>query len=172
MLETPEELAELQAVLDRSFERRGRYAAAIVTPERRLTAAQTVTYLQNAKPVVLATVSARNEPVGAPLDGWFLHGRFVVSTGGESVRARHLKRRPQVSVCHVNGDDCAFWVHGTAERVPLENEWAADFRRLAMAAYGSDPFSWDDDLAVFVIHPRVMFSYASEPGKYPPFEGD
>lgn len=95
-----------------------------------------------------------------------------MSTGGESLRARHLARRPQVSVCHLNGDDCAFWVHGTAERVPQEHERAANFRRVAMAVYGSAPFSWDDDLAVFVIHPRVMFSYASEPANYPPFPGD
>lgn len=67
MLETPEEMVELQALLDRSFELRAPYAATIVTPERRLTAAQTVAYLQNVKHVVLATVSARNEPVSAPL---------------------------------------------------------------------------------------------------------
>lgn len=172
MLETPEELADLQTLLDRCFERRERYAATILTPERRLTAAQTMTYLQNAKHLVLSTVSARSEPVSAPLDGWFVHGRFMVSTGGGSLRARHLMRRPQASVCHVNGDDCAFWVHGAAERVPPEHALAADFRRVALAVYGSDPYSWDEDVAVFAIQPRVMFSYAAEPAKYPPFPGD
>jgi nitroimidazol reductase NimA-like FMN-containing flavoprotein (pyridoxamine 5'-phosphate oxidase superfamily) len=163
MLETTEELAELQQLLDRSFDARGAHARAIVVPERRLSAAQTVAYLQDVKHVTLATVTAQGEPFAAPLDGWFLHGRFVVSTSGDSVRSKHIAHRPAVSLTHVVGDEVAFWVHGRAERLPSDHPWAQDFDRLATGAYGSSPYSWSADIAVFATHPRVMFAYASDP---------
>ena len=45
MFESDEEIAELQAIMGRSFERQGTHAAFIITPERRLSARQMVSYL-------------------------------------------------------------------------------------------------------------------------------
>jgi hypothetical protein len=72
--ETAEDPAELQELLDRTFSRMNPHMAAIVKPERRLSAQQVVTYLQGIKHVAFATVNERGEPRVAPLDGIFLRG--------------------------------------------------------------------------------------------------
>src|SRR5687767_9593237 len=112
MFETDDELSELQALIDRSLEGMGSHMAGIVKPERRLSGEQVARYLQNVKHVSLATVNSRGEPINAPLDGWFLHGRFVVSTSGDAVRVGHMRKRPPVSLTHVDGDEIGIWVHG------------------------------------------------------------
>jgi hypothetical protein len=44
--ESPAEISELQRLLDRTFDRMNPHMARIVKPERRLSAAQVVAYLQ------------------------------------------------------------------------------------------------------------------------------
>jgi hypothetical protein len=60
--ETPQELEELQALIDRSFAGAGPHLLRIMKPERRLTARQVVRYLDGIKHISLATVTARGEP--------------------------------------------------------------------------------------------------------------
>ena len=67
MLESEDEIRELQALIDRTFAQANPHLAAIVKPERRLTARQVVRYLQGTK-VALGTVNERGEPRVAPLD--------------------------------------------------------------------------------------------------------
>ena len=105
MFETKAEIDALQALLDRSFAAAGPHLADIVTAERRLSALQVAAYLQGVKHVSFATVTSRCEPMVAPLDGWFVHGQFIVSTGGSAVRVQHIRRNPAVSLAHVVGDD-------------------------------------------------------------------
>ena len=114
MEETAEELRELQALIDRSFANAGPHLLAIMTPQRRPTAGQVVHHLQGIKHVSLGTVTARGEPRVAPLDAYFVRGHFVVSTGGRSMRLRHMRARPAVSLSHVVGDDVAVVVDGRA----------------------------------------------------------
>ena len=86
MRETAEEVQWLQALMDATHARANAHMAAIVKPERRLSAAQVVAYLQGLKHVAFGTVNARGEPRVSPLDGHFVHGRFTLSTG----RDRHV----------------------------------------------------------------------------------
>ena len=84
MRETPEEMAELQRLFDRTMAKINPHFAAIVTPKRRLTAQQVCAYLQGTRIVAFSTVNAKGEPRVSPLDSLFLHGRFTLSTGLEA----------------------------------------------------------------------------------------
>lgn len=165
MLETPDELDALQALLDRSHGGGGVHLGSIVTGERRLSATQISNYLQGVKHVAFATVNSRGEPMVAPLDGWFLHGQWVVGTAANAVRARHIHRNPAVSLAHVVGDDIGIWAHGQARTLQREDSLAQDYDRLSMAAYGSSVYSLGD-IAVWAVEARVMFAYAPDPAKY------
>lgn len=84
--ETPDELRWLKALMDATYARANANKTAIVKPERRLSAAQVVAYLQGLEHVAFGTINARGEPRVAPLDGHFVHGRFTLSTGRGSAR--------------------------------------------------------------------------------------
>ncbi len=167
MFETEAEIDALQALIDRSFAGAGAHLHAIMSPHRRLTARQVVRYLQGIKHVALATVTARGEPRVAPLDSLFVHGRFVVTTGGRSKRLGHLRARPAVSLTHVIGDDVAVVVNGRAEIVERNDPRAAGFDAIATEIYGSSPFSWGEGVVFIEIQPQTMFTYAPHPDRYP-----
>ena len=88
MLETPEEMADLQALLDASMASAGPHLRDIITDERRLSAVELTERLQGMRLLVLATVTADGRPLVGPVDGYFLHGTFWFSTGRHSVRLR------------------------------------------------------------------------------------
>jgi hypothetical protein len=137
-----------------------------MTPQRRLTAGQVVQYLQGIKHVSLGTVTARGEPRVAPLDAYFVHGRFVVSTGGRSMRLRHMRARPAVSLSHVVGDDVAVVVNGRAVIIEHGDSEAADLDRIATGLYGSSPFSWGEGVVFIRVEPDAMFAYAFHPERF------
>ena len=110
MRETAEEVQWLQALMDATHARANAHMAAIVKPERQLSAAQVVAYLQGLKHVAFATVNAIGEPRVSPLDSLFIHGRFTLSTGGSGHQAsKHLRRNPACSAVHVDGDRRSRW---------------------------------------------------------------
>ena len=81
MLETPEEMATLQVLLDDSMASAGPHLRDIITDERRLTAEELADRLQGMRLLVLATVTADGRPLAGPVDGYFLHGTFWFSSG-------------------------------------------------------------------------------------------
>jgi uncharacterized pyridoxamine 5'-phosphate oxidase family protein len=168
MFETEAEMTALQALLDTSMKPAGDHLRGIVTDERLLSALQVATYLQGVKHVTLATVNSKGEPIAAPLDGWFLHGKFIVSTGSGSLRLKHIRARPAVSACHLDGDNVGIWVHGTARILERGEALEREYDEAATKQYGSSPYSWGEDIAIMVIEPRVMFAYAFAPENYPP----
>src|SRR5256885_17201507 len=115
MLETPEELDNLQQLLDRSMAGAGEHLRGIIPGERRLSAAELAGRLQGMRLLTVATVTADGRPLAGPVDGYFLHGTFWFSSGRNSVRMRHLAARPAVSASHLPGDELAATVHGRAE---------------------------------------------------------
>ena len=165
MFETDEEVEGLQVLLDRSFGGMNGHMADIVTKERRLTAAQVCGYLQNVKHIALATANSRSEPFVAPLDGWFVHGRFVVSTGAGALRVRHIESNPAVSLAHVDGDAIGIWVHGTARPLGSDEAIAKAWDSAATEVYGSSPFTWGE-IAILLVEPRRMYAYAMDPSKF------
>ena len=141
------------------------HMAAIVTPERRLSAAQVVAYLQGLKHVAFGTVNASVEPRVAPLDGHFVHGRFTLSTGRGSARWRNLQRNPACSVAHYVGDEVAVVVNGHVEELTRDHPDHDEVHDVWYSHYESSPYSWGD-VVIFRIEPLSMWAYAMKPAEY------
>ncbi len=135
MLETPDELARLQDLLDRSAAGAGPHLRDIITDERRLTAAQVCDLLPGMRLLVAATVTADGRPLAGPVDGYFLHGCFYFSSGRDSVRMRHLAARPAVSATHLPGEELAVTVHGRAELFDLNGPDGRELRQAMLDHY-------------------------------------
>jgi hypothetical protein len=133
--ETADDLIALQELLDRSFADAGSHLLSIITPERRLTADQVVARLQGMCLLALATVTADGRPIVGPVDGIFYRGGFHFGSSPDSVRFRHLRRRPQVSATHLPGEELAVTVHGRAVPVGLRDPENADFRQALLDVY-------------------------------------
>ena len=166
MLETPEELDNLQRLLDRSMAGAGEHLRGIITSERRLSAAGLAGRLQGMRLLVVATVTADGRPLAGPVDGYFLHGTFWFSSGRNSVRMRHLAARPAVSATHLPGEELAVTVHGRAELLDLGDPAAAELRQAMLDWYvprqGPEFESWLDalDAVAARIEPEKMFTFA------------
>lgn len=135
MHETPEEIAGLQALLDRSYAAAGPHLLRIHTPERRLTAQQLSEQLQGMRLLTLATVTADGRPLTGPVDGVFLHGAFHFGSSPDSTRFRHIAKRPQVSATHLPGEELSITVHGQATLVDVQAPEGADLRRALLDIY-------------------------------------
>ena len=135
MLETPEEMQNLQTLLDASMASAGPHLRDIITDERRLSAEELTERLRGMRLLVLATVTADGRPLVGPVDGYFLHGSFWFSTGTSSVRRNHLVRRPACSATHLPGEELAVTVHGTAEVADLEDPVNADLLQAMLDEY-------------------------------------
>ena len=166
MLETPEELENLQQLLDRSMAGAGEHLRGIITGERRLSAAGLAGRLQGMRLLVVATVTADGRPLAGPVDGYFLHGTFWFSSGRNSVRMRHLAARPAVSATHLPGEELAVTVHGLAELFELRDPAAAELRQAMLDWYvprqGPEFESWLDalDAVAARIEPAKMFTFS------------
>jgi uncharacterized pyridoxamine 5'-phosphate oxidase family protein len=167
--ETDDEIAALQAVIDKSFERMSSpQMRGIFKPERRLNARQLARYLDGVKHVTLATVTVKRQPRAVPLDGLFVHGRFYVSTSANSYSAKHLRRNAAVSLTHVVADEIGVIIHGSAALLRRGDQDVEEIHALACEIYGSDPFSWGDEIVFVRIDPELMFSYSQHPERFPP----
>ena len=118
MHETAEDLAALQALLDRSYATGGTHLLRIHSPERRLDAAGVAERLQGMVLLALATSTADGRPLVGPVDGIFYRGAFHFGSAPDSVRFKHIAKRPQVSATHLPGEHLAVTVHGRA--VPVD----------------------------------------------------
>jgi general stress protein 26 len=135
MLETPEEMADLQALLDASMAAAGPHLRDIITAERRLGAAELTERLNGMRLLVLATVTADGRPLTGPVDGYFLHGTFWFSSGRDAVRVHHLGARPACSATHLPGEDLAVTVHGRAELFALDDPAFGELRQAMLDEY-------------------------------------
>ena len=162
MRETPEEVAELQRLIDRTFANINRHFAAIVTPQRRLTAQQVVTHLQGTRIVAFGTVNAKGEPRVSPLDSLFIHGRFTLSTDETATRIGHLRANPACSAVYMETDQMAVVVNGTVEWITRDHPDHDEIHGAWVAQYGSDPYGWGN-VVFFQIQPASMWAYAFKP---------
>lgn len=161
MLETTDETAALQALLDASHARATGHLRSIIDDDRSLSARQLVGLLTGMKVLSVATVTASGEPRISALDGHFLHGTWTFGTSGTSAKAKHLAARPAVSVAHIDGEDLALFSHGHAEliepgadRDEVDAHWTAH--------YGSSPYSWGDDIRMYRLRMTWAVAYAAK----------
>jgi hypothetical protein len=113
MRETPEDLEELQALLDASLSRASSHLRSIISAERTLTAEQLTGVLTGMRTLALSTVTAKGEPRISGVDGHFLHGKWHFGTARDAVKARHLAARPAVSAAHMLGEELGVYTNGT-----------------------------------------------------------
>ena len=156
MHETREDLEVLQQLLDHSMDRAGPHLASILTRARTLTAADLADRLVGMRLLVLATVTADGRPLGGPVDGIFYRGSFYFGSSADSVRFRHIARRPHVSATHLTGEEFAVTVHGRAVMVDAGSAEHAGFRRTLLDVYvpryGPE---WESFLDSGVLHARI-----------------
>ncbi|MGW4337929.1 pyridoxamine 5'-phosphate oxidase family protein [Rhodococcus koreensis] len=169
MRETPEELTELQALLDASLSRSTTHLRSIINTERTLTAAQLTEVITGMCTLALSTVTANGEPRISGVDGHFLHGKWHFGTARGAAKARHLAARPAASAAHLRGEDLGVFTHGTVEILnPQDGEPAADWSELLAyfkGFYGDDSFDWDNDVVYYRLHPHWTTVYAADTAK-------
>jgi hypothetical protein len=156
MHETAADLSRLQELLDRSDATAGRHLRSIITPERRLSAAQLAARLQGMCLLALATVTADGRPLVGPVDGILYRGAFHFGSAADSVRFRHIRTRPQVSATHLPGEELAVTVHGRATVIDVSAPEHAGFRRTLLGIYvpryGGE---WERFLDSGVVYARI-----------------
>ena len=146
--ETPEDIAELQRLLDESHGSAGAHLKRIFSEERRVPAADLPGLLQGAQVLALATVTAAGEPRVAPVDGHLYRGRIWFGSAPDSMRFRHIRRNPAVSGTITHGEDFALVVHGVAHEIDYEADEHEGFRTHLTDVYGGtswargNPFAW------------------------------
>jgi nitroimidazol reductase NimA-like FMN-containing flavoprotein (pyridoxamine 5'-phosphate oxidase superfamily) len=133
--ETPEDLERLQQLLDDSYAAGGAHLREVITPARRLDAASLAARLDGMKLLVLATVTGDGRPICGPVDGIFHRGSFHFGSSPDSIRFRHIRRRPAVSATHLDGEEFSVTVHGTATEIDLKTPEHAEFRRALLDVY-------------------------------------
>src|SRR5437764_8864860 len=169
MLETAEELGNLQRLLDHSMAGAGEHLRGIITGERRLSAADLAGRLQGMRLLTVATVTADGRPLAGPVDGYLLHGSFWFSSGRGSVRMRHLAARPAVSATHIAGEHLAVTMHGTAEVFAVSDPARPELRQAMLEHYlpiqGPDFERWLDGIDALGarIRPAKVFTFSMPP---------
>ena len=166
MHETAEDLAELQQLLDRSYEQAGTHLLRIISPERRMTAEQVAERLTGMVLLALATATADGRPIVGPVDGVFYRGAFHFGSAPDSVRFRHIRARPDVSATHMEGEPFAVTVHGRAHIHDLRDPAAAGFREALAEVYapryGDEWIGWAEQHPYARIEARRMYTFVYE----------
>ncbi|WP_288817698.1 pyridoxamine 5'-phosphate oxidase family protein, partial [uncultured Gordonia sp.] len=128
MYETPDELQELQTLLDASLSRSTDHLRSIISSENTVGAPQLVEILTGMRVLALSTVTSAGEPRISAVDGHFLHGKWVFGTARTAAKARHLAARPAASAAHIQGEELGVFTHGTVEILnPLDGDRADDW---------------------------------------------
>jgi hypothetical protein len=168
VFETTEDLDELQALIDRSFERAGVHLRRIFRPpEHSLSARQLASFFRGKRQVALATVTARGEPRVSPIDALLVRGRFHFGTSIQAARIRHLRRRPAVSLSYFEADDVAIVVHGNATLIEFEDTDFAAIDAEFVATYGGTPSTRDEGSIYVRVEPTHVFTFARNPDRFP-----
>lgn len=173
MRETDEDLEQLQALLDVSFDRSGEHLRSAFGQEHRLSAASLVDRLPGLFEMHFAVIAADGAPLVAPVDGFVLRGKICLGLPAPSVRARLVRRDPRVSASF-NADDVAFIAHGTFVEVdeahPMVELFDRTSRELYVAQYGEWFNDWLDHKTEVqgrgvtgYIEPRLLFAKGATP---------
>jgi hypothetical protein len=164
MHERAGDLAELQRVIDASYEAAGPHLLDVSSAERRLTSEQLADHLTGMRLLVLSTSTRDGRPINGPVDGIFYRGRFHFGSAYASLRYRHLTERPAVSATHLPGESLAVTVHGDAELIDIQAPEHAEFRQALLDIYlprfGEEWADMLDGVAWYArINPRRVFTF-------------
>lgn len=165
MHETTDDVAWLQALLDRSYNGAGEHLRSITTPPRRILAAELGPLLTGVQIIDLATVTRNGKPRVGPVDGLFFRAHWYFSSARSSLRYRNLMHRPDVSAAHTRGEQTSIVVHGKAQLFMLDDPDHTAFRDYAsevyVPLYGESwkKFALSRDIFYARIDPELMFTF-------------
>ena len=117
MHETPQQIDELQQLLNNSYESAGEHLLSIHSQKWRMSAEEICALLKNVCVLDLATVNTLGHPIVAPVDGLFLQGRFWFGSSQKSERFRHIRANPHISAAHTRGEEISILIHGIAHEI-------------------------------------------------------
>jgi uncharacterized pyridoxamine 5'-phosphate oxidase family protein len=168
MHESRSDLIALDELLERSYASAGPHLLRIHTPDRRLGAEQVAARLPGMCLLALATTTADGRPIVGPVDGIFYRGAFHFGSAPDSVRFRHIRKRPQVSATHLPGEELAITIHGRAVPIDVRSDEHAGFRRtlleIYVPRYGPE---WEQILESGAAYARIeaerMFTFSMPP---------
>lgn len=160
MLETDDELRDLQDLLDRSHANASEHLRGIIGADRTLTARELVGLMTGMRVTSFATVTARGEPRISAMDGHLLHGRWTLSTSRSSPKGRQLQARPAVSLACIEGEELAVFTHGHIELLEAGHPDFHEVHEHWLRHYGSSPLTWGDTVLLRV-QPTWMVAYAA-----------
>lgn len=167
MRETAEEVAELQALIDRSEARMHSHMRAIVHPGKySFNAKQVVKLLEAMKTIAVAAPAPNGDPLVAPMDGWFLHGKFYFSSAGNAVRIRGLQKRPRASVAYFEGERFLINAHGHAELMFKGHPDVAEIDSIFHDHYGGSAFDWSDEGVYVRLDANRFYTYSRTPDSF------
>jgi hypothetical protein len=150
MRETPDELTELQQLLDSSHARSGPHLQSIIEAGLRTpSAGQVVAELTGMKVLVVTTVSPSGRPRSSAVDGHFLHGHWTFSTSGDAMKASDIARQPAVSTAYVDGERFALFSHGDAELIAKGHPDYAELEAYLTEYYGTSPTTWGPSIVSY-----------------------
>ncbi len=160
MKETSEDLEKLQSLLNESIERAGDFLrSAFQMPELSFTADQLANALYGSLTVAFATTTAKGEPRVAPTNGLFYRGRFYIPTVADSARARHVRKRPAVSLTYYRGNELAVIAHGRAELLLPEQPDFGELDALEREHAGVSVLEWGEGVYLG-IEAEVLYTFA------------
>jgi len=166
--ETAKELATLQSLIDRSHERIGPHMKGITQPAKySLSAKQVVKLLDGMKTVAVAAPAPNGDPLVAPMDGWFLHGKFFFSSSGDSIRIRGLRKRPRASIAYFDGERFLVNAHGPARLMFKGDPGVKEIDAVFKKHYGGSAFDWSDEGVYVRLDADRFFTYSRTPKKFP-----
>ena len=173
MHETAADLAELQALLDRSIASAGRHLISIVEPGRRtITAGRLVAETRTVCVLNVATTTTAGEPRLSAVDGHFRHGHWYFSTAASAVKAQHLLARAAVSVAFTPRDGFGVWAHGRATFLTAGSAEWSDLDDYLRAVYGQAPSDWVPDSVYVRVDPHWMVGFAMTAAELTQIETD
>lgn len=165
MHEGPDDIAAMQRTLDESYRRAGRHLRDIHAAGRRPDAGQVASRLAGMCLLSLATTTGDGRPLTGPVDGIFYRGAFHFGSSPDSLRFRHIHRRPWVSATHLPGEEFAVTVHGTARLVDVRDHEHAGLRQtlldIYLPRYGDMWLEVLDGAAFARIDADRMFAYVA-----------
>lgn len=166
MYETPEEIEQLQTLLERSIERAGPFLReSFAMPTHSLSARQLLSFWQGLQTVALATVTSKGEPRVAPIGALLLHGRFYIPTVENATRTKHVLRNAAISLTCYQGNDLAVIVHGTATAIRPDDAAFADIEAFQREKSGVSVQEWGAGIFL-AISPAMIYTYARFPERY------
>ena len=161
MLETKDDMAWLNELLERSHRRSGPHLRSIILAgESTPTAGQVVEALRGMRVLVITTLSPGRRPRRARSDGHFLRGRWVFTTSADAVKARDIALWPWVSAAYVDGERFAIFAHGKAEMVGAWHPDREMIERHLSKHYGASPATWGPEIVFMRLEPSWMVAYA------------